>query len=90
MKKLVCHLIFILIVSQAVAQTIINCDPEISLMVDEISVKRIEDHIKTLISFHTRHNLSSRDNPSRGIGAAWNWVKTEMEKSIPASTTICV
>ncbi len=85
MKKLVFHFIFILIVSQAAAQTIITRDPEISRMVDEISVERIEDHIKTLVSFHTRHNLSSRDNPSRGIGAAWNWVKAEMEKSIPVS-----
>lgn len=54
-------------------------------MIDEISSERIENYIKKLVSFHTRHNMSSRENPSQGIGAAWNWVKPEMEKNIPAS-----
>jgi hypothetical protein len=54
-------------------------------MIDEISSERIENYITKLVSFHTRHNMSSRDNPAQGIGAAWNWVKSEMEKNIPAS-----
>jgi len=85
MKKLVFHIIFLFIISSVGAQTIINRDPEISRMVDEISSERIENYVRTLVSFHTRHNMSSRDNPSQGIGAAWNWVKSEMEKNIPAS-----
>ena len=85
MKKLWFALIFLFILSTIRAQTIINRDPEISRMVDEISSERIELYIIKLVSFHTRHNMSSRDNPSQGIGAAWNWVKAEMEKSIPAS-----
>jgi hypothetical protein len=85
MKKLAFHFIFLFIVSSIAAQTIINRDPEISRMVDEISSERIENYVRTLVSFQTRHNLSSRDNPSQGIGAAWNWVKAEMEKNIPAS-----
>ena len=85
MKKLVFTFIFLFIISPIRAQTIINRDPEISRMVDEISRERIENCVKTLVSFHTRHNLSSRDNPEQGIGAAWNWVKSEMENNIPAS-----
>jgi acetylornithine deacetylase/succinyl-diaminopimelate desuccinylase-like protein len=85
MKKLVFHLIFLLIISPTGAQIIINRDPEISRMVDEISSERIENYVRTLVSFHTRHNMSSRDNSSHGIGAAWNWVRSEMEKNIPAS-----
>jgi hypothetical protein len=85
MKKLAFHFIFLFIVSSIAAQTIINRDPEISRLVDEISSERIENYVRTLVSFQTRHNLSSRDNPSQGIGAAWNWVKAEMEKNIPAS-----
>jgi len=54
-------------------------------MIDEISSERIENYIAKLVSFHTRHNMSSRDNPAQGIGAAWNWVKSEMEKNIPAT-----
>jgi len=85
MKKLVPYCILLFLISPIRAQTIINRDPEISRMVDEISRERIENCIKSLAGFHTRHNLSSRDNPARGIGAAWNWVKSEMEKNIPAS-----
>lgn len=85
MKKIVFHLIFLFIVYPIGAQTLINRDPEISLMVNEISRERLEQYVRKLVSFHTRHNLSSRDNPSQGIGAAWNWVRSEMEKNIPAS-----
>ena len=85
MKKFVFSFIYLFIISPIGAQTIINRDPEISRMIDEISSERIENYIKKLVSFHTRHNMSSRENPSQGIGAAWNWVKSEMEKNIPSS-----
>ncbi len=54
-------------------------------MVEEVSREKIEQHVRKLVSFHTRHNMSLQDDPSKGIGAAWNWIKSEMEKSIPAS-----
>jgi Zn-dependent M28 family amino/carboxypeptidase len=85
MKKLVFHFIFLFIITATGAQTIINRDPEISRMVNEISGERLEQSVRKLVSFHTRHNMSSMDNPSKGIGAALNWVKLEMEKNIPAS-----
>lgn len=85
MRKLLFLLFFFLVILPAGAQTIINRDPEIGRMIDEISAERIEQHVRKLVSFHTRHNLSSRNNASQGIGAAWNWIKAEMEKSIPAS-----
>lgn len=77
--------IFFLLPLQAYSQTIINRDREIKKMVDEISRENIEKTVRKLVSFHTRHNLSVQDNPEKGIGAAWSWLKTEMEKSIPAS-----
>ncbi|MCU0457279.1 MAG: hypothetical protein MUE74_13355, partial [Bacteroidales bacterium] len=67
------------------AQTIINRDPVIARMVNDISAERLEQHVRTLAGFHTRHNLSTQTDPSKGIGAAWNWIKAEMEKNIPAS-----
>ena len=67
------------------AQTIINRDPEIKKMTDEISREKIEQCVRKLVSFHTRHNLSVQNDPVKGIGASWNWIKAEMEKSIPAS-----
>lgn len=54
-------------------------------MVDEISGDNLEQYVRKLAGFHTRHNLSVQDDPVRGIGAAWNWIKAEMEKNIPAS-----
>jgi len=67
------------------AQSIINRDPEIKKMVDEISKEKIEQDVRKLVSFHTRHNMSLQNDPSQGIGAAWNWIKSEFEKNIEAS-----
>ncbi|HEX2977027.1 MAG TPA: M20/M25/M40 family metallo-hydrolase [Bacteroidales bacterium] len=76
---------FLLLPFRSYSQTIINRDPEIKKMIDEISRENIEKTVRKLVSFNTRHNLSEQDNPEKGIGAAWNWIKTEMERSIPAS-----
>lgn len=85
MKKLLFFSLLALITFKATSQSIINRDPEIKKMVDEISREKIEQTVRKLVTFHTRHNLSEQNNPDKGIGAAWNWIKTEMEKSIPAS-----
>ncbi len=65
------------------SQIIVNRDPVIKKMVDEISRENLESHVRKLVGFHTRHNMSEQNLPDRGIGAAWNWIKSEMEKSIP-------
>jgi hypothetical protein len=85
MNRIIVFISFLLLSVTAVAQTIINRDPEIKKMVDEISKENIEKDVRKLVSFHTRHNLSDQNNPAEGIGASWNWIKTEMEKSIPSS-----
>jgi hypothetical protein len=85
MKKIITAILLISFTLAGSSQTIFRCDPVIKKMVDEISRERIEQDVRKLVSFHTRHNLSEQNNPSAGIGAAWNWIKTEMEKSIPAS-----
>lgn len=85
MKRLLFLLFSLNIILTANSQTIINRDPEIRKMVDEISRENLEKHVRKLVSFHTRHNLSLQDDPEKGIGASWNWIKTEMEKNIPSS-----
>jgi hypothetical protein len=85
MKRLLFLLFSLNIILTANSQTIINRDPEIRKMVDEISRDNLEKHVRKLVSFHTRHNLSLQDDPEKGIGASWNWIKAEMEKNIPAS-----
>src|SRR5215203_5408199 len=55
-------------------------DPEVAKMVKEISAKNIEASIRKLVSFGTRNTLSEQDNPTRGIGAARDWIFGEMSK----------
>ena len=85
MKKTFSALLLVAITFSLNAQTIINRDPEIKKMVDEISKEKIEQHVRKLVSFHTRQNMSVQTDPVKGIGAAWNWIKSEMETNIPAS-----
>jgi hypothetical protein len=85
MRKIVTLLLPVLLTYFCSAQTIIKRDPDIEKMIDEISGDNIEQHVRKMVSFHTRHNLSIQNDTAIGIGAAWNWIKSEMEKSIPVS-----
>ena len=53
---------------------------EIEKMLKEVSAKNIENSIRKLVSFGTRNTLSEQDNPTRGIGAARDWIFAEFEK----------
>lgn len=55
-------------------------NPQIEKIVSEISAKNIETNLRKLVSFGTRHTLSSQDDPNRGIGAARRWIKAEMDR----------
>ena len=46
----------------------------------QISATRIEQDIRKLVSFGTRHTLSETDSDTRGIGAARRWIKSEFDK----------
>jgi hypothetical protein len=41
---------------------------------------RIEADIRKLVSFGTRHTLSSQTDPKRGVGAATRWIHAEFER----------
>ena len=55
-------------------------DATIARIVREIDARNIERTIRTLVSFGTRNTLSAQDNPSRGIGAARDWLYAEFGK----------
>lgn len=84
-KSLLSLVIGLFLVQIAFAQTIIKRDSEIKKMVDEISRDNIEKTVRKLVSFNSRNNLSTQTDPTQGIAASWNWIKSEMEQSIPAS-----
>jgi hypothetical protein len=62
---------------------------EIQKMIKEISAKNIEATIRKLVSFGTRNTLSEQDNPTRGIGAARDWIFGEFQK-ISAACAGCL
>jgi len=55
-------------------------DPKIAQMLKDISAKNIETTILKLVSFGTRNTLSAQDNPTRGIGAARDYLYNEFQK----------
>src|SRR2546423_13724480 len=55
-------------------------DPDIAQILRDIDPARIRATIEKLASFETRHTLSDPDNPTRGIGAARNWIKQQFEQ----------
>ena len=75
---IVCLCVYVSIIQLAAQKQKTN--PEISKMVKEISAKSIESSILKLVSFGTRNTLSEQDNPTRGIGAARDWLFSEFQK----------
>ena len=55
-------------------QTTAIKDPQIEKMVKDVSVDSLRSYITKLVNFGTRNTLSTQTNPTRGIGAARNWV----------------
>ncbi len=55
-------------------------DPRIHQIMDDVSADRIEEDIRTLAGFGTRHTLSDTVSDTRGIGAARRWIKAEFDR----------
>jgi hypothetical protein len=79
-------------------------DAELRQLVAPVSAKSIRAHVEKLVSFGTRHTLSSQTDSRRGIGAAVRWAEAEMKRfglatlqtcdtvtgrRIPAPTRVC-
>ena len=58
-----------------------DVDARISKLVASISESRLEQLVRTLAGFGTRNTLSDTASPSRGIGAARQWILDELERS---------
>ena len=58
-----------------------SADPQIAAALKNISAERVQQTVEKLVSFQTRHTLSS-DQPAstgKGINAAAEWIKSEFE-----------
>ena len=60
-----------------------DLDPQIVRLVGSVSEERLGGLLKKLESFETRSTLSSTDSPTRGIGAAREWILKEMQSYSP-------
>ncbi|ODS63275.1 MAG: peptidase M28 [Arenimonas sp. SCN 70-307] len=54
--------------------------PELHQIATAPSAARIEADIRQLVSYGTRHTLSSQTDPKRGVGAATRWIHAEFER----------
>lgn len=62
------------------AQTIIQRDPAIEKMVTAISPDSLKAYILKMVSFGTRHTMSTVTDPKQGIGAAREWVVAKFKE----------
>src|SRR5690348_3275742 len=54
-----------------------STDAKLRAIIAPVSQQQLRHTIATLVSFGTRHTLSSQTDPKRGIGAALNWAQSE-------------
>jgi hypothetical protein len=55
-------------------------DLDLRAILSDIDPRRMQATIEKLVSFGTRHTLSSQTDPNRGIGAATNWYFDQMQQ----------
>jgi acetylornithine deacetylase/succinyl-diaminopimelate desuccinylase-like protein len=72
----------LILVSPAGAQRARRTAPPANLneIADQVSEQALRSTVERLVGFGTRHTLSSRDHPTRGIGAALNWTESEFRR----------
>jgi hypothetical protein len=58
-------------------------DPRIQKLVASVSEERLQQLLQKLVSFGTRNTLSDTSSPTRGIGAARQWIFDELKRSSP-------
>jgi acetylornithine deacetylase/succinyl-diaminopimelate desuccinylase-like protein len=79
-------------------------DTRLAQIAEPVRAQSLKHYVERLVSFGTRHTLSSQTDPKRGIGAAVRWAEAEMKsfgletlqtcdtvtgRRVPAQTRIC-
>jgi len=80
MKRVVLLFSSVALVGAAPAPTPGEPYAQLRAIVAPVSGARMKQTVAKLVSFGTRHTLSSQTDPKRGIGAAQNWVKSQFEE----------
>ena len=58
---------------------------DVRAMLNRISPRNLQQDVQTLVGFGTRHTASSQTDPVRGIGAAGDWLFTQLQADAAAS-----
>ena len=53
---------------------------DVRRMLDDVDSRSLERYDRALVSFGTRHTLSTQDDPRRGIGAARDYIKRQFDQ----------
>ncbi len=59
-------------------------DAKLRAIVAPVSAERMKATVEKLVSFGTRHTLSSQTDLKRGIGAALEWARREFQRNSAA------
>jgi hypothetical protein len=59
-------------------------DAKLRAIIAPVSAAQLRHTVEKLVSFGTRHTLSSQTDPNRGIGAALAWLQSEFERDSAA------
>ena len=79
MKKLILASAFISTTAATTAAPPQTPDQKVSAIASGVSADHMKATVTRLVSFGTRHTLSSQTDPKRGIGAALGWTKAQFE-----------
>ena len=55
-------------------------DAKLRAIIAPVSAAQLKANVEKLVSFGTRHTLSSQTDPNRGIGAALSWAELEFNR----------
>ena len=67
----------------AAQQVAATPDPRIERLIASVSQARLERLLRSLVGFGTRNTLSDTSSPTRGIGAARQWIFDELTRTSP-------
>ncbi len=73
--------VLLLLSAPARAQVAPDADPRIQSLVASVSEARLKALATTLVGFGTRESMSDTASPTRGIGAARQWIFDELQRS---------
>lgn len=74
-----------LLVSAATMKAGVSVDPVITETLAGVSADSIKVYIDELVSFHTRHNLSTQTDKNKGLGAAVKYLEARCQRYADAA-----